>query len=119
MGNNRGVEMTRCRYHIGGMLELLSLLVVVLIMPTNASGEYLDGGYMGIPDDIYSRMDPSVTNNIIGTIHEKTLFGLSDEKPLQMDYRLKPDFDIQPRNRYGIFNETRSGSVFHFKPFSG
>jgi len=110
--------MTRYKYHIKGMLGLLSLLVVILVMPTSASNEYLDGGYLGIPDDIYSRMDPSVSNNIIGTIHEKTLFGLSDEKPLRMYNQLRPDLDIHPRNRYSIFNKTRYGSVFisnHYK----
>ena len=99
------------KYYTRAMV-LLSLLSVCLIMPVSAYNEYLDGGFLGIPADIYERMDPSVSNNIIGTVHERTLFGLSDDRPLQVGHRFEPEHDFQPRNRYQVFNETRYRPVF-------
>ncbi|PWR70901.1 hypothetical protein [Methanospirillum lacunae] len=101
-------------YQIRGMIILLTLLTVS-ILPAIADNEYLDGGYMGIPADIYSRMDPSVSNNIIGTVQERPLFGLSDDRPIQFGHRFVPEYHLQQGNRYQVFNETRYRPVFfHF-----
>nr|WP_319538814.1 hypothetical protein [uncultured Methanospirillum sp.] len=101
------------KYYTRAMI-LLSLLSVCLIMPVSAYNGYLDGGFLGIPSDIYSRMDPSVTNNIIGTVQEKTLFGLSDDKPLQTGYWKRPSYNLWQRNRYSIFNPFWFQPTFFF-----
>lgn len=96
------------------MIILLTLLTVSFV-PAIADNGYLDGGFMGIPADIYFRMDPSVSNNIIGTVQERPLFGLSDDRPIQFGYRFVPEHYLQQGNRYQVFNKIWYRPVFfHF-----
>ena len=94
-------------YHTRTVLVLLTLLTMVGMIPVSGDNEYLDGGFLGVPADIYYQMDPSVTNNIIGTVHDETLFGLSDDKPLRFGHRVYRDFDRDRPHKVRTFHELR------------
>ncbi len=51
-----------------------ALIIITGGYPVIADDGYLDGGFMGIPSWVYVRIDPTVMNNIIGTVHGHTLF---------------------------------------------
>lgn len=91
--NKRDGDMRPRTYHIRTVLVLLALLTVGGMIPVSGDNEYLDGGFLGVPADIYYQIDPSVTNNIIGTVHDETLFGLSEDRPLHFGHRFYKDFE--------------------------
>jgi len=94
-------------YHTRIVLVLLALITAGMVVPVSGNDEYLDGGFLGVPADIYNGMNPSVTNNIIGTVHDDTLPGLSDDKNLRFGHRLDRDFDKPFRSKYRVFHEPR------------
>jgi hypothetical protein len=58
---------------------LMGMLIVLSIVPlASADGGYLGGGFLGIPSDLYSRMDPAVMNTIIGGTSGYNLWTPSD-----------------------------------------
>ena len=75
------------------------------MIPVSGDNGYLDGGFLGVPADIYYQIDPSVTKNIIGTVRDETLFGLSDDRPLRFGHRFYYDFDRDRPHKFRTYFE--------------
>lgn len=97
--------MTQRKDYLTGLIALL--LVILIIFSTvpvvSADDDYLDGGFLGMPAWLYARLDPTIMNNIIGVVHGHTLWGLSDDTPVDTGHSFIGDVAPSPRVRHWIF----------------
>ena len=97
--------MTQRRHYLTGLIVLmLAILIMFSVVPVaSADDDYLDGGFLGMPAWLYARLDPTIMNNIIGVVHGHTLWGLSEDPPVDTGHLFIGDVDLSPRPRHWIF----------------
>lgn len=96
--------MTQIRNYLTGCITiLLAILILLSMVPVvSADDGYLDGGFLGMPTWLYSRLDPTNMNNIIGVVHGHTFFSLSENIPTDAGYSFVRNIDFSPRMHNGV-----------------